>query len=40
MYDLAGSVSAGEARELRVQADRLLTEVTDWLRAERPKLLP
>ncbi len=38
MYDLAGSVSAAEARELRVQAERLLAEVHDWLRTERPKL--
>ncbi len=40
MYDLAGGVSAAEARELRVQAERLLAEVHDWLRAERPELFP
>jgi len=39
MYDLAGSVSAAEARELRVQAERLLAEVHDWLRSERPNLI-
>lgn len=39
MYDLAGGVSGAEARELRVQAERLLAEVHDWLRAERPELL-
>ena len=40
MYDLAGSISATEARELRVQAERLLAEVRDWLRTERPDLSP
>ena len=40
MYDLAGGVSAAEARELRVQAEQLLAEVRDWVRAERPDLLP
>jgi hypothetical protein len=40
MYDLAGGVSAVEARELRVQANRLLAEVHEWLRAERPNLFP
>jgi hypothetical protein len=40
MYDLAGSISATEARELRVHAERLLAEVTDWIRTERPTLLP
>jgi hypothetical protein len=40
MYDLAGSVSVAEARELRAQAGQLLAEVHDWLRAERPELLP
>jgi len=40
MYDLAGSVSAAEARELRVQAQQLLAEVRDWVRAERPDLYP
>ena len=40
MYDLAGGVSATEARELRVQAERLLAEVHDWLRAERSDLFP
>ena len=39
MYDAAGSVSAAEARELCLQAKRLLEEVHDWLRAERPELL-
>jgi hypothetical protein len=39
MYDLAGSVSSTEARELRVQAERLLAEVTAWIRTERPTLL-
>ena len=39
MYDVAGSVSAAEARELCLQAKRLLEEVHDWLRAERPELL-
>jgi len=38
MYDLAGGVSAAEASELRVQAERLLAEVHDWLRAKRPEL--
>jgi len=40
MYDLAGGVSAAEARELRGQAEQLLAEVCDWLRAERPELFP
>lgn len=40
MYDLAGSVSVAEARELRAQAGQLLAEVHDWLRAERPELFP
>jgi len=40
MYDLAGGVSAAEAGELRAQAERLLTEVHDWLRAQRPQLFP
>ncbi|MGH2473542.1 MAG: hypothetical protein ACRDG6_14335 [Candidatus Limnocylindria bacterium] len=41
MYDLAGSVSAAEARELRVQAaGQLLAEVRDWLQAERRELFP
>jgi len=39
MYDLAGGVSATEARELRGQAERLLGDVLDWLRAQRPELL-
>jgi hypothetical protein len=39
MYDVAGSVSAAEARDLCFQAERLLEEVHDWLRAERPELL-
>jgi hypothetical protein len=38
MYDVAGSISATEARELRNQAERLLAEVRDWLRSERPEL--
>ena len=40
MYDVAGSVSAGEARELRLQAEQLLTQVGNWLRSDRPALLP
>ncbi len=40
MYDLAGSVSAAEARELRVQAGQLLAELRDWLQAERRELFP
>ena len=40
MYDLAGGISSTEARELRVQAERLLAEVSDWIRTERPTLLP
>ena len=40
MYDLAGSVSAAEARDLRLQAEQLLTEVRNWLRSDRPALLP
>jgi len=40
MYDLAGSVSSTEARELRVQAERLLAEISAWIRTERPTLLP
>jgi hypothetical protein len=40
MYDLAGSISGTEARELRVQAQRLLAEVIDWILTERPALLP
>jgi hypothetical protein len=40
MYDLAGSVSAAEARELRRQAEQLLTQVGNWLRSDRPALLP
>jgi hypothetical protein len=39
MYDLAGSISSTEARELRVQAERLLAEVSDWIRTERPTLV-
>jgi hypothetical protein len=39
VYDLAGSISSTEARELRVQAKRLLAEVIDWIRTERPTLL-
>lgn len=39
MYDLAGSISSTEARELRVQAERLLAEVTNWIRTERPSLI-
>jgi len=39
MYDLAGSISSTEARELRLQAERLLAEVSDWIRTERPTLL-
>jgi len=38
MYDLAGSISSTEARELRVQAERLLAEVINWSRTERPGL--
>jgi len=40
MYDLAGGVSSAEARELRVQAEQLLSEIRDWLRAERRELFP
>jgi len=40
MYDLAGSVSAAEARELRLQAEQLLKQVVGWLRDERPGLVP
>ena len=40
MYDLAGGVSAAEARELRVQAERLLANVLDWLRSQRSDLVP
>jgi hypothetical protein len=40
MYDLAGGVSAAEARELRLQAERLLSDVLDWLRNQRSELLP
>jgi hypothetical protein len=40
MYDLAGGVSAAEARELRLQAARLLSDVLDWLRNQRSELLP
>jgi hypothetical protein len=40
MYDLAGGISATEARELRGQAERLLAEVRDWLRTERRELFP
>jgi hypothetical protein len=39
-YDLAGGVSAAEARELRLQAERLLSDVLDWLRNQRSELLP
>jgi len=40
MCDVAGSVSAGEARELRLQAEQLLTQVGNWLRSDQPALLP
>ena len=38
MYDHVGTASAAEARELRRQAEQLLTEVTEWLGTERTEL--
>ena len=40
MYDLAGSVSAAEAQDLRLQAEQLLAQVGNWLRSDRPTLVP
>jgi hypothetical protein len=39
VYDVSGSVSKTEARELFKEATRFLTEVIAWLRRDHPELL-